>query len=135
MTVLGKDAILAAADIQPELVDVPEWGGQVYVRGLTASERDQFEFAVVRARDGQAKRVNIRAQLVAWGLCDEAGHRLFSDAEVAQLGRKSALAMERVFDRVRHLSAMTDEDVAELESDLPGPSGGSSTSLPSPSEE
>jgi hypothetical protein len=33
---LTKDEILAAPDLKPELVDVPEWGGSVWLRGLIA---------------------------------------------------------------------------------------------------
>ena len=41
---LDRDAILAQPVVLPrELVDVPEWGGDVWVRMLTASERDQLE--------------------------------------------------------------------------------------------
>ena len=40
---LNREAILAAEDLPRELVEVPEWGGAVYVRALTGAERDQFE--------------------------------------------------------------------------------------------
>jgi hypothetical protein len=40
---LTRDSILNAKDLKKELVKVPEWGGEVYVRCMTGSERDAFE--------------------------------------------------------------------------------------------
>lgn len=128
--ILGRDDILAVADIRPVLIEVPEWGGSVYVRGLTARERDEFELTITKRKPNGERELNtrnFRARLCAWGLCDEKGARIFADDEVSALGRKSALALERVFDTIRHLSGMTDEDLAEMESDLPAPSDDSSS--------
>ncbi len=36
MNILSKEAILSADDLPREIVSVPEWGGQVYVRTMTA---------------------------------------------------------------------------------------------------
>lgn len=125
--VLGRDAILAAPDLTTHRVEVPEWGGAVYVRGLTAAERDAFEASIVQVGADGSKQVatgNIRARLVVLGCCDEAGERLFTDEDVAALGAKSAGALERLFDTIRHLSAMTDEDLAQLEGNSQGQSTG-----------
>ncbi len=43
---LSKDAILAAKDTKLSgEISVPEWGGSVYVKTLTGTERDAFEDA------------------------------------------------------------------------------------------
>jgi hypothetical protein len=105
-------------------LEVPEWGGHVYVRGLTARERDEFEIAVTKRKGGETiwDVRNVRARLCVIGLCDEQGRRLFSDEEIPSLGKKSALVLERCFDTIRHLSGMTDADLAELEGNSPAPS-------------
>jgi hypothetical protein len=46
--VLTKEQILSADDIKTETVLVPEWGGDVIVRGLSGVERDAYEMAVYR---------------------------------------------------------------------------------------
>lgn len=116
MGALSRDAILQASDIRTKLVHVPEWGGSVLVRGLTGRERDAFELAVTDMKTGGPKvGASVRARLVVLGAVEENGTRLFSDDDVAALGKKSAAALERVFDEIRHLSGMTDEDLAELE--------------------
>jgi hypothetical protein len=128
--VLGRDDILAAPDIHPQKVEMPEWGGCVYVRGLTARERDAFESSIVSVDKNGERKVNarnVRARLVALGVCDEAGQPVFTENDVNGLGKKSALALERLFDTIRHLSGMTDADLAELEGNSDGQSGGSLT--------
>lgn len=128
--VLGRDDILAAPDIHPQKVEMPEWGGCVFVRGLTARERDAFESSIVSVDKNGERKVdarNVRARLVALGVCDESGQPIFTANDVAELGKKSALALERLFDTIRHLSGMTDADLAELEGNSDGQSGGSLT--------
>lgn len=116
LTLLTRDAILGASDIQSEDVHVPEWGGTVRVRGLTAAQRDAFEAASVT---GNGKRrdvnlANIRARLVALSIVDENGGRVFNPGDVAALGEKSAGALDRVFNVASRLSGIGDADIEEL---------------------
>lgn len=113
---LNREAILAAEDLPRELVEVPEWGGAVYVRALTGAERDQFEASIVeqRGRDVRMNMRNIRAKLVALTVVDEGGQRIFTDDDVAALGGKSAAALDRLFAVAQRLSGLSKEDVEEL---------------------
>lgn len=116
MPILSKDDILRMEDLPREVVPVPEWGGEVLVRGLTASERDAFEGSIVELR-GKERRIHledIRAKLASLTMVDEQGKRLFSDGEVAALGKKSAQAVQRVFDVAQRLSGISGSDVEEL---------------------
>ena len=131
MTFLTREAILGARDLGAEEVEVPEWGGRVRIRVMTGTERDQFETAVMQAREATSP-ANIRALLAALTLCDAEGNALFSPADVADLGRKSAAALERVFAVAARLNAMADKDVAALGKDSAAtPSAASTSSLPS----
>ena len=97
---LSRDDILKAADNEPEEVDVPEWGGSVLVRGMTGRERDAFEVSLMQPGRGGRKVLdpaNVRAKLVARCVVDDDGGRLFTDADVAELGGKSAAAVDRVY--------------------------------------
>lgn len=116
VTILGRDQILSAQDLEKELVEVKEWGGAVYVRALTGTERDAFEASMVDQR-GKSRTINLknlRARLCALTICDEEGNRLFSDADVEELGKKSAAALTRVFEVAQRLSGLSQEDVEEL---------------------
>jgi hypothetical protein len=117
MSLLSKDAILAAEDRRTCDVDVPEWGGTVRVRALSGAERDAYEIALAGVRpDGTARPnlVNVRARLVAMAVVDEDGKRLFTDRDAAALGEKSAQAMDRVFVAAQRLSGLSQGDVEEL---------------------
>lgn len=108
---LNKKAILAANDLDIEIVNVPQWGGEVGVRGLTARERDKFEASI-----GSAVNLdNLRARLVVLTLCDADGSRLLEDKDANQLGTKNAQIVDMLFDVARKMSGMTDADVKELE--------------------
>jgi hypothetical protein len=113
---LTRDAILAAVDIVTETVDVPEWGGKVLVKGLTGQQRDAFERTMTeqRGKKVETNLANFRAKLVVWSVVDEGGNRLFSAADAEALGRKSAAALQRVFEVASRLSGLSVEDVEEL---------------------
>jgi hypothetical protein len=108
---LTRDAILAAKDFDYKDVDVPEWGGSVRIRGLSAKERDGFEASLAKSQDLS----NIRSRLVVLAVIDEDGERVFTDADAEKLGEKNAQVMCRLFDVVRNLSGMSDEDLKVAE--------------------
>lgn len=114
--ILSASDIFSTEDNKLEKVDVPEWGGAVYVQGLTGRQRDAFELGVMEYNQkGDNSGVqNIRARLVAWCAVDEKGGRIFKDSDVARLGNKSAVALNRVFEVAQRLSGMTPSDIEEM---------------------
>ena len=120
MSSLKRDDILAVKDIQIELVPVPEWGGEVYIKGMSGLERDAFEASIIEQKGNKQKvnMANVRAKLAAQTLCDEEGNRLFNDADIKELGKKSASALQRVFEVAQRLSGIGDADVEELAGEL-----------------
>ncbi|MFO7905799.1 MAG: hypothetical protein R6U98_24285 [Pirellulaceae bacterium] len=112
MAMLTKDQILQASDLGREVVEVPEWGGDVYVSAMTAADRDAFEASLVK--DGERNMDNMRARLAAMTMVDEKGERLFTDAEASKLGKKSAAALTRVFSVAMRMNGIGDSDVEEL---------------------
>lgn len=114
--ILSRDAILGQADRAIELVEVPEWGGAVYVRSLSGAERDQFEASIVQ-RNGKDTRTNLRnlrARLVVLAACDEDGAALFRAEDVQALGAKNAAPLDRLFSVAQRLSGLRDNDVQEM---------------------
>lgn len=119
MALLSKADILAADDIRYEDVKIPEWGGEVRVRGLTGAQRSLIEATMVAAK-GQSVTVRVEAfqtlreRLVAACLVDEKGARLFSDKEVRALGEKSGDVLTRLFNKAQELSGMDEAAVEEM---------------------
>ena len=109
MTRLTRDEILAATDLPREEVEVPEWGGSVLVRGLTAKERVDLASRMVTTEGEIDNQQAIELQTLIPALCmiDDDGQRLFSDGDVALLGEKSSQALNRVFEVAQKLSALT----------------------------
>lgn len=111
--ILTKDQILQAQDIRTERVEVPEWGGDVFVRTMSGTERDQLEASII-GKQGERNLENLRAKIVALSVVDREGNRLFSFKDTLELGKKSARALDRVFSVAQRLSGFTPKDVEEL---------------------
>jgi len=117
---LTRQEILSIRDIRTETVFVPEWGGAVKIKALTGKERDAWETALfqIDGKDVKMNKENLRAKLVALTVVDEAGQRLFTEADVEALGSKSASALDRVYQASQKLSGLTPDDIKEMEKNL-----------------
>ena len=114
---LTKDLIFQADDIKKEKVHVPEWNGDVYVKMMTAAERDRFESDMFEIKNGKAVTKNVelmRAKLVGLTACGSDGVLLFSSEDIPKLATKSASAIDRLFAVAQKLNRLTKEDVDEL---------------------
>lgn len=114
---LSIDDILKADDLPPKLVNVPEWGGEVYVATLRADERDAMESRLVELKESRGL-IGIRAMMVAFCLCDASGNRIFAnDLEnaAAKIGKRAAPGVQRVFNVISEMNSISKEDVEELE--------------------
>jgi hypothetical protein len=104
---LTRDSILAAKDFTTRTVNVPEWDGDVLLRGLSSKDRDNFEAELAATNDMR----NLRARLVVKSIVDADGNRLFSDEDADVLGEKNSQVMIKLFDVVRDMSGMSDEEL------------------------
>lgn len=116
---LTAAAILAADDLKREWVDVPEWGGGVYVRSMPGLALDQYEQRLMsrRSTEGKAVKVNLdnaRAELVALTACDDKGEALFTLEQVEALSKKSGAALNRVVAVAQRLNGLNQRDLEEL---------------------
>lgn len=130
MALLSRDDILNANDAVTEDIEVPEWGGTVRVRGLSGAERDRFEESLYTGK-GKTKRMtiqNVRARLVSWTVVDEKGRRIFNRGDVEALGKKSAAALDRVFEVASRLAGIGDDDLDDFTENFPDDPSDDSTS-------
>lgn len=105
MATLARDAILAATDTKTESVDVPEWGGSVVVRSMTAGARDKFD-SLVSATKGVGYS-GVRLWVVLQCCVNDVGELLFKPEDEAALRLKSSVVIERIFDVALRLSGIT----------------------------
>lgn len=126
---LTRDQILAAADIRIEEVKVPDWGGSVFVKGMSGAERDRFEASIIvqRGKTQSFNLNNVRAKLCSLTICNEQGDPVFTEQDVAALSAKSASALQTVFAVAQRLSGLGDDDVKELTEGIKSPFEGSAS--------
>jgi hypothetical protein len=128
---LSREQILAVQDLTIEEVYVPQWGGSVRIRSLTALQRGRLEVSTLerKGRDADQNLIMLRARMVALSIVDESGTRVFSERDVESLNDKSASALETVFKAAMRLSGLSKEDVDELtKNSESAPSAASSSS-------
>lgn len=108
-----RDKILAIQDDTPsEVVEVPEWGVKVLVRGFSLGAKDDFLASIL---DAETKKTNLKAfnvgVLIGTAYDPETGAKLFSEADIPLLKEKSAAIVQRLVDVGNRLSGLTDEAV------------------------
>ena len=92
-----RDKILAAKDIPTESVNIPEWGVDVLVKGMSAGDRITL---MQNAYDQKTQQVNMAAiypDVVVSCVFDPATDEpVFTDADKAALMGKSSAAIEAI---------------------------------------
>lgn len=117
---LSKKQILEADDIPIDDLEVPEWGGMIRMRGLTGEQRDDYETTIMQQNEeGQWSSTkealqNARAKLVVLTIIDAEGKLVFDQKDVEALGKKSAVALNRVWNKARELSGLVEGDLEKL---------------------
>lgn len=122
MSCLSAAQILSANDAKVEAIEVPEWGGVVYVKTLRGTDRDIFEESLSKEKDKP-----FRCRFLVMTICDEKGNLLFKPDQVAVLGEKSSLVLNRVFEKAWAVNYLSPEKVEELGKDSPSDQSGGST--------
>ena len=108
-----RDKILAVTNDTPsELVEVPEWGVKVLVKGMTLGAKDDFLASVLNPVTNKADIKQFTAGILVGTAYDpEDGSRLFSELDIPTLKDKSAQAIQRIVDAGTRLSGLSEEAV------------------------
>lgn len=120
MAKLTKEQILSVGPVFKE-VNVPEWGGSVYIRPITLGEQARLADLGIKHEKGTvlARLRNCTLQLIQWVVCDERGQRLFEPGDLDALLDKGASAFLRLQDEILTTSGLTKDTREELEKNLP----------------
>lgn len=113
---LSGDEILAAEDIQTKAVEVPEWGGTVYVRTLTGVQRMEWSKVIAELNEEGSQHL-LPACAVVFTLCKADGVSCFDRnlESVKALAAKSGAAILKVFTVADEVNAFTEKAMEELE--------------------
>jgi hypothetical protein len=113
-TLIGRDVFLSHLSLPREEIAIPLLGGSVYVRTLTARERDRYEVAQHEANQRE-RGLDYRARLVQMTTCYSTGTPLFFDEDLERLGNLSCALLDPIVETALRLNRFTAGDVAELE--------------------
>ena len=106
MPILKSEVTPVPALPAPEVVPVPELGGEVVVRPMLLSDR----LRLMRLRDGRPKDYAHIAELLACAVVDANGEELFSAEDWEAWGRIHTGAAVRLWDVAYKLSGLSSED-------------------------
>ena len=109
MAILTREEIMNLDDLPVEVVEVPEWGGEVKVRGMSAEERVRWADKV-KGEDG--KNIDVEKAgyyAIVVGVVEPK----FDETDVAWLRKKSASALDRIANRWLALSGLGTEALVE----------------------
>lgn len=100
---LSAEDILNKQDYKTEIVDVPEWGGKVKIKSLSAIDVDKL----INNDDSMIiKAVNT----VVSGCIDEAGNKLFTLDDVEKLCEKSQEPITNISHKILVITGLVKED-------------------------
>jgi len=116
-TYLSRDDILNAQDFRTDEVDVPEWGGTVLVRELSALEMLKVRFRVYEGEDAEGRLRTNRAKyaenipaMISWCVVDERGVSILSIDDVNRLSAKSVRPADRIIAKIMKLSRLAEAE-------------------------
>jgi len=127
--ILTKEAILTADDLKGERVEVPEWGGDVWVATLSGTDREKLEKRIAEAQPEELGISGVLAHVLVATITDDDGAPLFTEADIPQLAGKSSTVLLDLIKRAMTLNGLLPADVEELAKNSPGGPSAASTSV------
>ena len=114
-----REKILSNTDIQTKMVDVPEWGVTVEVRGMNGADRQKI-LDDASAEDGKMTAGGMFFDVILATAYDpETGERLFTEDDRGALQTKNAQALDRLATAGYKLSGMAVDSVDEAGKQFP----------------
>jgi hypothetical protein len=120
---LTVEDILNAKDLREKVIEVPEWGGSLTIRELTAGDRDWLqasmlnkldddEAVVIETDEGQKIKITgFQTKVVALSVVDaESKRRLFSNEQISDLAQKSGVVLSRIASECTAFNRMEEDD-------------------------
>ena len=100
MGILTREQVLDTSDLPIELVEVPEWGGSVYVRGMNLEEMLSLAGSEDKPLIDQATEAIVSC------VVDENSEPIFRSEDIPALRRKSSGVIMKLAGKVNELSGL-----------------------------
>lgn len=127
MALLTREQILEAKDIQTKEIDVPEWGGKLRIKQLSAKEYSDITMNMVNIKKIAAKQIskknaddvedainenaikNQKILLIIKSIVDENMKPLFTEADMELLYQKNTNVIDRVISEIEQFNTVSTE--------------------------
>lgn len=106
---LSREGILAGIAARRQLVEpieVPEWGGAVFIRHLSAAELEETGFL-----DEGSNGAEMPVRILAACLADETGSPLFAQEDAKVLADAEFAVILRVFAEAARINGLSSEEL------------------------
>lgn len=113
--ILNKDQIFAAQDLQVSYIDIPEWGGQIKVKEMSAADRIEFE----KQQSSDLKPSEMIVRLVLMTCVDDNNQRIFSNDDLQALEQKSPSILLKIFNESMKINILNSEKIEEKAENFP----------------
>ncbi len=112
---LTLDEILASSDLVEKVVQVPEWGGEVLVRGFSKARQQALRREATDA-EGNLDSDKVEMLMFCYGVVDPE----IQPEAYLQLREKNAGVIDRVLKVILEISGLGPEALAEAQAQFPG---------------
>ena len=122
MPLLTREDLLKKEKLQIVKIDLGN-GEFVYVKQMTAKERDRFENSIlkpVKNKEGevidyQRSLEDFRAKLAVFSICDKDGNLILKSTDYMTLSENiSAAKLEKIVNVIQKINVMTEDDRENL---------------------
>ena len=109
---LTREQILNSVDCELTKVEVPEWGGEIYLKSLSGAESEQLQKDTAKPDMSDVDKI---ATMLVVGIVGEIGKPLFTKDDIVELAKKSFKVLVRLVDEFNRVNGLTEtvEDTAK----------------------
>lgn len=105
---LSREAIRKAPAIElaTEAVEIPEWSGHVIIRQFTGADTDAIA-DLIEKRDNRGRKITragLRPYILIRAVVDDAGQRVFSNADIDYLAGLPVRVTNRMIEALQRLN-------------------------------
>lgn len=113
---ISREKLLTPVEVPMRKVELPALGGYIWVKGMTAKERGQFEKSFDNS-DGTKNKTRVsqvRERMVIICACNEDRTPMLTIRDLEKLGQQEINIVEKIVIVAQELCGMTDNDIEEL---------------------
>lgn len=106
-----RDKVLSIDDRKLEKMYVQEWDETIYLKTMTAKERDSY----IQRSDKMESEAEKSALMIVTFVCESDGSRAFEEADIEKLADKNAAVIDRIIHEIIVLNGLDSDAIENAE--------------------